>query len=243
MPRSLTHGELGAGRHVCIAVTDAGRGMDQTTLARIFEPFFTTRPDGNGLGLSTVREIVREHGGAINVTSAPGKGSRLEVWLPCVTGHASPAEVEAMTSPLGHGETVLIVAADQARLLRDEEMLAALGYEPVGFTASDAALAACRSRPERFDALIVGDVGSVISSLELAAALHDAAPDLSIVLAAKFAQEIDADTLLAAGIADVVHWPIVAAEIAPALHHCLTQARFDATATPGRARGARSLAH
>jgi signal transduction histidine kinase/CheY-like chemotaxis protein len=243
MPRSLTHGELGAGRHACIAVTDAGRGMDQTTLARIFEPFFTTRSDGNGLGLSTVREIVREHGGAINVASAPGKGSRLEVWLPCMQGKVQPAEAEMMTLPLGHGETVLVVATDHARLLRDEEMLAALGYEPVGFATADAAVAACRSRPERFDALVVGHFGSPIASLQLAAALHDAAPDLPIVLAAKFAQEIGADTLLAAGIADVVHWPIVAAEVAPALHHCLTQTRFDAAAAPSLVRGARSLAH
>lgn len=243
MARSLTHGELGAGRHVCIAVTDTGRGMDQTTLARIFEPFFTTRSDGNGLGLSTVREIVREHGGAINVASAPGKGSRLEVWLPCMQGKVQRAEVETMTLPLGHGETVLVVATDQARLLRDEEMLAALGYEPVGFATADAAVAACRSRPERFDALVVGHFGSAIASLQLVAALHDAAPDLPIVLAAKFAQEIGADTLLAAGIADVVHWPIVAAEIAPALHHCLTQTRFDAAAAPSSARGARCLAH
>ncbi len=241
--RSLTHGELRAGRHVCIAVTDAGRGMDQTTLARIFEPFFTTRSDGNGLGLSTVREIVREHGGAINVTSTPGKGSRLEVWLPCLAGKVPPAEADVMTLPLGHGETVLVVATDQARLLRDEEMLAALGYEPVGFATADAAVAACRTRPERFDALVVGHFGSAIASLQLAAALHDAAPDLPIVLAAKFAQEIDTDTLLAAGIADVVHWPIVAAEIAPALQHCLTQTRFDAATTPGIVRGARALAH
>jgi hypothetical protein len=48
--------------------------------------------------------------------------------------------------------------------------------------------------------------------------------------------------LLAAGIADVVHWPIVAAEIAPALQHCLTQSPFDAAAEPSSARGARSLA-
>jgi signal transduction histidine kinase len=62
--RSITHDELHPGRYVCIVVTDSGQGMDQATLARIFEPFFTTRASGNGLGLATVREIMREHGGA-----------------------------------------------------------------------------------------------------------------------------------------------------------------------------------
>ena len=71
-PRSLTHGNLRPGRYVRIAVSDTGRGMDEVVLQHIFEPFFTTRGAGSGLGLATVREIVREHGGAINVWSAPG---------------------------------------------------------------------------------------------------------------------------------------------------------------------------
>ncbi|MEA2865941.1 MAG: hypothetical protein QOE39_656 [Bradyrhizobium sp.] len=226
--RSLTHGELQPGRYVRIAVRDAGRGMDGSTLARIFEPFFTTRSAGNGLGLATVREIVREHGGAMNVRSAPGEGSRFEVWLPCLAVVGPVAEIDAPMLPLGCGETVLIVTNDSARLLRDEEMLAALGYEPVGFMAADAALAACRAAPERFDMLVIGHLGSAPLSLELAFALHAAAPDLPIVLAMTSANEIDADVLVAAGIADVVRWPIIAAEVAAALDHCSAAKRREA---------------
>jgi signal transduction histidine kinase len=239
--RSLSHGELQPGRYVRISVRDAGRGMERATLARIFEPFFTTRSAGNGLGLATVREIVREHGGAINVQSAPGEGSRFEVWLPGLAT-AGPAS-EGPVLPLGCGETVLMVANDGARLLRDEEMLAALGYEPVGFIGADAALAACRATPERFDALVVGEFGSAICSLELAAALHAAAPRLPIVLATKSIEEIGADTLVAAGIADVVRWPIAAQEIATALNHCSALGKLEAGAPLGSARGARSLMH
>ncbi len=220
--RPLTHGELGPGRNVRIAVRDTGRGMDRATLTRIFEPFFTTRSAGNGLGLATVLEIVREHRGTMNVSSTPGEGSCFEVWLPCVA-LAGPALVSASTSlPLGRGEAVSIVTSNASRLLRDEEMLAALGYEPVGFTDANAVLAACRTGPGRFEALIVGQLGSTVASLELATALRAAAPRLPIVLATKSMEEIDADNLVAAGISDVVHWPIVAAEIAPALHHLLS---------------------
>jgi signal transduction histidine kinase len=219
--QTLTHGELQPGRYVRIAVSDTGRGMDEATLERIFEPFFTTRSAGNGLGLATVREIVREHGGAINVWSKPGVGSRFEVWLLSVaaTGAAVGKPISAL--PLGRGETVLMVASDRAQLLRDEETLAALGYEPIGFTHSDAALAACRMTPERFDLVVVGHIGSAASALELAAALHAAAPHLAIVLATPSADEIGADALLFASVADVVHWPIATAEIAAALDHCL----------------------
>jgi signal transduction histidine kinase/CheY-like chemotaxis protein len=241
--RSLTHGELQPGRHVRIVVRDAGRGMEAATLARIFEPFFTTRSAGNGLGLATVREIVREHGGAMNVASVAGEGSRFEVWLPCQTSAASAPDADAPVLPLGRGETLLMVAGDSARLLRDEEMLAALGYEPVGFTGAEAALAACRAMPARFDALVVGHLGSTMSSLELAAALHAAAPQLPIVLATRSAEEIGADSLVMSGIADVVHWPIVAAEIATALNHCSALKRRDAKAPSKASRETYSLLH
>jgi signal transduction histidine kinase len=214
--RSLSHDEIAPGHYVCIVVTDTGEGMDETTLGRIFEPFFTTRPSGNGLGLATVREIVREHRGALNVRSKPGEGSRFEIWLPRApaTSMSMPATVKL---PTGSGETIMLVVVENDRLLRDEETLAALGYEPIGFNNADAAIAACRANPERFDAAVVGHLGSAAVSLKLAAALHDTAPRLPILLAAKAAIEIRADTLVAAGIFDVVHWPIVAEEIAIAL--------------------------
>jgi nitrogen-specific signal transduction histidine kinase/CheY-like chemotaxis protein len=219
--QQFAHDELRPGRYACIAISDTGHGMDEATLARIFEPFFTTRSSGNGLGLATVREIVRDHGGAIDVRSAPGEGSRFEIWLPCSPSIEPAPDMNAPSGAAGRGETVLMAAADATLLLRDEETLAALGYEPVGFTASEAVLSACRSKPGRFDILIVGPFGPLAASLELATALHAMTPHLPIVLATKTTEEIGADTLLAAGISDVVRWPIVAEEIATALAHGL----------------------
>jgi signal transduction histidine kinase/CheY-like chemotaxis protein len=216
-PRPLTHGDLRPGRYVCTAVSDAGGGIDETTLERIFEPFFTTRLSGSGLGLATVREIVREHGGAMNVWSAPGVGSRFEVWLPCIAVAAPPARDEGSALQLGSGQTVLVVEAASERLLADEEMLAALGYEPVGFTRADDALAACRATPKRFDALLVGHIASAGSALNLAAALHESVPDVPVLLATPWADHIGVDALVAAGISEVVHRPPVSAELASAL--------------------------
>jgi signal transduction histidine kinase len=216
--RLLSHDAIPPGQYVCITVIDDGRGMDEATLARIFEPFFTTRYCGNGLGLATVREIVHEHGGTVNVQSRPGEGSRFEVWLPRAT--AEPvSEPDGAALPTGNGETIMLVAEDGERVLRDEEMVAALGYEPVGFATTDTALVACRSAPDRFDVAIVGDLSAAARALELAAALHAIAPKLPIVLATRAAIEIGADTLVSAGIADVVRWPLVAEEVAMALAH------------------------
>jgi CheY-like chemotaxis protein len=220
--RSLTHGDLGPGQYVCIAVSDAGRGMDEMTLEHIFEPFFTTRLAGNGLGLATVREIVHEHGGAMNVWSASGIGSRIEVWLPCIAAAATAPRDEVPTFRLGRGETVLVVDDASERLLGDEEMLAALGYEPVGFTCADDLLAACRATPKRFDALLVGHLVSAASALDLAVGLHEIVPDMPILLATASADASAADALVAAGIFEVVHRPLISAELASALARCLT---------------------
>ena len=65
-----------------VAVSDSGRGIDPDHLANIFRPFFTTKGQGTGLGLSLAHRIVEAHGGRIEVTSEPGKGSRFTLWLP-----------------------------------------------------------------------------------------------------------------------------------------------------------------
>jgi signal transduction histidine kinase/FixJ family two-component response regulator len=215
--QSLSHGDLPPGRYVCIAIGDSGRGMDEAIISRIFEPFFTTRVAGNGLGLATVSEIVREHRGAMNVRSAPGAGSRFEAWLPCTFTDAVVARKETPALPLGRGETVLVVDEERDQLLRDEEILAALGYEPVGFTRSEDALMACRDAPTRFDVVMVGHLVPPASTLGLATALHAIAPRLPIILATVSGNETAADALVAAGISDVVHWPIIATEMAAAL--------------------------
>ena len=190
-------------------------------MERIFEPFFTTRMMGNGLGLATSYDIVREHGGAMHVESTPGAGSRFEVWLPR-TNETRPEPDDAMpVLPLGNGEAVLLVESDPERLLRDEELLAALGYEPVGYTCAADARAAFHDAPERFDILVVGHLAPVASALELTAAVRDGAAELPILLASVSHDGCAVNTLVAAGISDVVPWPITAAEIAMALQNHL----------------------
>jgi signal transduction histidine kinase len=215
--RVLSHGELTKGRYSCVRVIDSGRGMDEATLERIFEPFFTTRPDGNGLGLATAREIVREYDGAMHVQSTPGAGSRFEIWLPCI------ATVEPVTPDappilaLGRGETLLIIDDNREQLLRAEEILAALGYEPVGFTRVDDALASCYKAPHRYDAFVVGHLTPAKAAIELAAELHKAVPGIPVLLATASVEDVSSRSLVMAGVSEVVTRPLVAPEITAAL--------------------------
>jgi CheY-like chemotaxis protein len=186
----------------------------------MFEPFFTTRLAGTGLGLATVREIVRDHDGAIGAQSSPGKGSRFDVWLP-ETAAGGDASAEPQLTPLGRGETVLIVESEREHLLPDEEKLAALGYEPVGFEHADDALAACRSEPERFDIILVNYGSRVQDGLDLAVAFHELVPSKPVLLAAASSMDVNANALAGAGISEVLRWPFASSELATALAHCL----------------------
>jgi len=228
---SMGHGELVPGRYVFISIIDSGRGMDEALVERIFEPFFTTRPEGNGLGLASVREIVLDHGGAVNVQSAPGMGTRFDIWLPSASiapplpRHETPGSVRR-----GSGETVLVLEVDRERLLRHEEILAALGYEPVGFTDPVEAAAACRweqrnnrSAPTRFDAaLLCSHLHGAGAVLEHAARLRETAPALPMILAAASAREFGASALAGVGILEVIRQPLMSAELAGALARCLS---------------------
>ncbi|MBE7557404.1 hypothetical protein HS125_00005, partial [bacterium] len=65
-----------------LEMSDSGRGMDAATLARAFDPFFTTRARGSGLGLAIARDLVEGMGGRISVSSTPGAGTTVTLWLP-----------------------------------------------------------------------------------------------------------------------------------------------------------------
>lgn len=233
--RVFSSGELEPGAYARIAVSDTGPGFGDDVAKRLFEPFFTTRPAGTGLGLATVRKIVRDHDGAVDVASAPGKGSRFEVWLPAARSDASTTARGKPAAPprLGQGETVAVVHDDPASLLGDEEILAALGYEPIGFDRPADAVAAIRGEPARFDAVLIC-LASVGDALDLAHTLHAISPVQPILLA-RSALDIGVDALARAGVADLVRRPLVGAELASVLARCL-----DSANTSGAAHGVAS---
>lgn len=134
----LSHGTLPADAYVRLSVSDTGCGIPPHVLDRMFDPFFTTKGvgEGNGLGLSLVHGLVADLGGAIDVRTTVGSGTTFTIWLP-IAGEASAPTAEVATElPHGHGQTVMIVDDEKPLVALAEEMLAELGYEPIGFSSS-----------------------------------------------------------------------------------------------------------
>jgi len=224
--RVFAHTTLRPGSYACLAVEDSGSGMDATTLARLFEPFFTTKEigKGTGLGLSLVYGIVTDSGGAIDVASTPGRGSRFTIYLPRVDSPAI-AEDETETPVVrGNGERIMVVEDEQALMALICEVLKRLGYEPAGFADSAAALAEFETRPEQFDALITDEVMPRLAGTELAAALRRHRSDLPIVLVSGYIGPIMSERAAAAGIREILKKPVQARELAASLARALGRA-------------------
>ena len=224
--RALAHGTLQPGAYVRLAVEDTGPGMDEATIARIFEPFFTTKEvgKGTGLGLSLVYGIVTDSGGGIDVASALGRGSTFTIYLPRVATAVEVADEKQGPVPRGNGERVLVVDDEEPLVAVTSEVLLRLGYEPVGFSDSRAALAAFESAPERFDAAITDEVMPLLTGTELAALLRRRRADLPIVLVSGYIGPMLAERAHSAGVTGILKKPVQAREIAEALAHALRPA-------------------
>jgi two-component system, cell cycle sensor histidine kinase and response regulator CckA len=139
---ACSHGELRPGPYVVLLVTDTGAGIAPETLPRIFDPFFTTKGEGKGtgLGLPTVYGIVKQHGGAIDVTSAPGEGTSFRIYFPRAAGSSPAGRPEEVPEDRRGEETVLVVEdQDQLRALVGR-VLRARGYTVLDAKSADGAL-------------------------------------------------------------------------------------------------------
>ena len=215
--------ELPPGRYVRLVVRDTGCGIAPDVLERIFDPFFTTREIGvgTGLGLSLVHGIVTDLGGGIDVDSRVGDGSTFTVYLPWQesTSAAVPLVEAALKS--GHGQAILLVDDEDALVRLGEEMIAELGYEPVGFTSSKAALQGVRAEPQRFSAVLSDEAMPEMTGSELALEIRKVRADLPIVLMSGYVTPALAERAHRAGVVEVLSKPLASRDIARSLANAL----------------------
>ena len=228
---------LAEGRHVTLAVTDTGSGMDRETRARMFEPFFTTKEQGRGtgLGLAMVYGTIANHGGAIAVDSEPGRGTSIALHLPAIDA-APVAKAEPRAPVAVHaGGGALVLVVDDEPLVRavTRRSLERVGYQVI--TASDGAEAVARfqERAGEVKVVVLDMAMPVMGGAECFRRLRQVAPDLPVLLASGYALEQEARECLAAGALGFLEKPFATAR----LLEVMARARAEGRAAELRAEG------
>ncbi|MDB6160139.1 MAG: sensor hybrid histidine kinase [Gammaproteobacteria bacterium] len=212
----LSHGDLAPGVYVRLCVSDTGGGIPPYVLDRMFDPFFTTKHagEGTGLGLSLVHGIVMDLGGSIDVRTTVGRGTTFTIWLP-VGGEAAVPSAEIATEiPRGNGESVMVVDDEKSLVALAEEVLAEIGYEPVGFSSSRVALEAFRATPQRFDIVLTEEMMPDLMGTDLAREIRLLRPDIPIVLTSGYSGAPLHERASAAAIQEVLRKPLRSKDIA-----------------------------
>ncbi len=187
------------GDYVRLDVVDTGVGMDIQTQSRIYEPFFTTKPKdvGTGLGLATVYGVMKQSGGYIAVRSAPGQGTRFELYFPKAAGSiAAPDEKPEPVAQLGRSTGTVMVVEDEpavrslvARTLRRH------GFDVVECEDGAQALREFQNGSGFVDLILTDAVMPRLSGRELIRAARRTRPDVRTLLMTGYSEaEIEPET-------------------------------------------------
>ncbi|MGG5891076.1 response regulator [Falsiroseomonas sp. HC035] len=183
--------DLPTGHYVCLGVSDTGTGMDEATLQRASEPFFTTKEPGRGtgLGLSMVHGLAAQSGGAMRLSSRPGIGATVELWLPVADEAAiAPQEVPVVKEKPAASRLalprwrVLLVEDDPLVCASTAEMLEDLGHVAVEALSAARALELLRADIV-VDIVVTDQAMPGMSGVDLARQIRREWPELPVLMA------------------------------------------------------------
>jgi PAS domain S-box-containing protein len=184
---------LSSGNYIRIAIEDRGCGIPVENLDRIFDPYFTTKPDGTGLGLSSVYSIIKRHGGSVGASSTSGAGSCVALYLPALPCE-SPAGETAVTAPELTGSGKILIMDDE-KLIRDvaTEILQFSGYQVESCTNGSEAVDLFREAWERtvpFDAVILDlTIPGAMGGKEAAGLILEINPDAVLIVSSGYSND------------------------------------------------------
>ncbi|MBA3848815.1 MAG: hypothetical protein C0502_02320 [Opitutus sp.] len=218
-------GEMPRGRAVKLTVADNGSGIPPAIMERIFDPFFTTKPagQGTGLGLAVVHGVVRAHGCEIAVRSAPGEGTRIEIFLPAIESVAG-RERAAAPLPRGHGEKVLLIDDESIGRTALAALIGHLGYSVEHFEHPQAAVTQFASQAADYAAVITDFAMPDMTGAALARQVRHIRPDIPVLVISGFIDPDQQAKLEQAGVMHLLRKPPTLEELAHAIARCLQPA-------------------
>jgi PAS domain S-box-containing protein len=178
------------GEMVCVSISDTGTGMAEDVVGRAFEPFFTTKPvgKGTGLGLSQIHGFAAQTGGRAEIDSREGAGTTLRIYLPRTLKPASARQEDEQPLELPPGLRVLLVEDNPHVRSFGRQLLEEFGCEVTCAADGEEALALLEEASP--DLVFTDVVMPGMSGVELARRIAERAPELPVLLATGYSDEI-----------------------------------------------------
>ncbi len=171
--------QLPRGCYVVAEINDSGRGISPQVLPRVFEPFFTTKPlPHRGLGLAWVYGVITNHGGGVAISSQPGVGTSVRLYLPAETRVIRDLVTEYLD--LRGTQTVLMVDDEDLLLTMGQTILSAYGYRVLTADTGQKALEVLAREP-KVDLVITDLVMPSMSGRELIERIQQQYPSLPVL--------------------------------------------------------------
>lgn len=214
-----------SGKYIKLEVSDTGKGIPEEHLKSIFEPYFTTKKpgEGTGLGLAVVHGIVESYSGKINVSSAPGAGTRFVILLPVTQNSRMDIETES-ENLYGGSERILLIDDEKPITKIGHRMLTRIGYSVTAVTDGMAALALFKTNPKEFDLIITDMTMPNITGDKLASEVMRIRKDIPVILCTGYSKKMTIETAEAIGIKAVVNKPILKADFIKTIRKVLDSA-------------------
>ncbi len=217
------HG-LQPGQYCCIAVTDNGIGMDETTRQQVFDPFFTTKEKerGTGLGLASAYGIAKNHQGIITVESRPGEGSTFRIFLPFST-EAVELSTRVDLDVVRGKETILLV--DDELMIREvgQKMLETLGYTVLLAENGENAIDIMRDNNEQINLVILDLIMPGMDGGETLDKLLELNQDMPVLLSSGYSKTEYAISVMARGCCGFLQKPFRLNDLSVYLRKILDQ--------------------
>ncbi len=192
-----------------IKISDTGVGIDSDTMQRIFEPFFSTKNknESTGLGLAISYNIIKKHGGIINVYSEPGSGSCFSIYLPVYNEENKVFIDEAVQEISGGSETVLVIDDEKLILNIAKGFLAHCGYSVITADGANKGIELFKNEYSRISAVLLDLSMPGKSGLEVFQELKKFNPNVKAILSSGMLDSETKETAIKMGIKEIVNKP------------------------------------